>query len=84
MPPIGMALGGVDFAQLKIVLRAATGGDPATEVAIRYGNFLNAVHRLRHHRLRRVAALETVHQGSGGGPGAAIEDVPLLPSAERG
>ena len=43
MPPIGMALGGVDFKQLKIVLRAATGGDPATEVAIRWGLFLNAV-----------------------------------------
>jgi large conductance mechanosensitive channel len=43
MPPIGMALGGVDFSQLKVVLKAASGGDPATEVAIRYGAFLNAI-----------------------------------------
>lgn len=43
MPPVGVALGGVDFAQLKIVLKAAVGGDPATEVAIRYGTFINAV-----------------------------------------
>lgn len=43
MPPIGMALGGVDFNQLKIVLKAAAGGDPATEVAIRYGLFLNSI-----------------------------------------
>ena len=43
MPPIGMALGGVDFNQLKVVLKAAAGGDPATEVAIRYGAFLNAI-----------------------------------------
>ena len=43
MPPIGMALGGVDFSQLKIVLKDAVGGDPATEVAIRYGTFLNAI-----------------------------------------
>lgn len=43
MPPIGLALGGADFTQLRLVLRAATGGDPATEVAIRYGAFLNAV-----------------------------------------
>jgi large conductance mechanosensitive channel len=43
MPPVGMLLGGVDFAELKIVLQAATGGDPATEVAIRYGAFINAV-----------------------------------------
>ena len=43
MPPIGMALGGVDFSQLKIVLKAVAGGDSATEVAIRYGTFLNAI-----------------------------------------
>jgi large conductance mechanosensitive channel len=43
MPPIGMALGGVDFADLKIVLKDAVGGDPATEVAIRYGTFLNSI-----------------------------------------
>ena len=43
MPPVGVLLGGVDFSELKIVLKAATGGDPATEVAIRYGTFLNAV-----------------------------------------
>jgi large conductance mechanosensitive channel len=43
MPPIGMALGGVDFTQLKIVLKDAVGGDPATEVAIRYGTFLNSI-----------------------------------------
>lgn len=39
MPPIGMALGGADFRQLK----DAAGGDPATEVAIRWGTFLNAI-----------------------------------------
>jgi large conductance mechanosensitive channel len=43
MPPIGMLLGGVDFASLRIVLQEATGGDPATEVTIRYGAFINAV-----------------------------------------
>lgn len=41
MPPIGMALGSVDFSQMKIVLKAT--GDPKTEVAIRYGNFINVV-----------------------------------------
>jgi large conductance mechanosensitive channel len=44
MPPIGYALGGVDFSQLKIVLKAAApGADPATEVAIRWGSFINAI-----------------------------------------
>ena len=43
MPPIGLALGGVDFSALKIVLKPVVGGDPATEVAIRWGAFINAV-----------------------------------------
>ena len=43
MPPIGLLLGGVNFAELKIVLQEAQAGDPATEVAIRWGEFLNAV-----------------------------------------
>lgn len=43
MPPIGYLLGGMDFSGFKIVLKAATGGNPATEVAIRYGNLVNAV-----------------------------------------
>ena len=43
MPPIGVLLGGVDFSSLKVVLKAATGGDPTTEVAIRWGLFINSV-----------------------------------------
>ncbi len=43
MPPVGLALGNVDFSQMKWVLKAATGGDPKTEVAIRYGTFINLV-----------------------------------------
>jgi large conductance mechanosensitive channel len=43
MPPVGVLLGGVDFKELKIVLKAATGGDPATEVAIRWGAFINSI-----------------------------------------
>ena len=41
MPPIGMVLGNLDFSQLKIVLKAT--GDTKTEVAIRYGSFINVV-----------------------------------------
>lgn len=41
MPPIGFVLGGVDFSALALVLRDT--GDPATTVAIRYGNLINAV-----------------------------------------
>ncbi len=41
MPPIGLVLGNVDFSQMKWVLKAT--GDPRTEVAIRYGTFVNFV-----------------------------------------
>ena len=44
MPPIGVLLGGVDFSTLKIVLKSAVvGADPATEVAIRWGLFVNSI-----------------------------------------
>lgn len=44
MPPVGLLLGGVDFADLKIVLKAATDpADPTTEVAIRWGTFVNTL-----------------------------------------
>jgi large conductance mechanosensitive channel len=43
MPPIGYALGGVDFKELKYVLKEAVNNDPTTEVAIRWGNFVQLV-----------------------------------------
>lgn len=46
MPPIGMALGGVDFKDLQIVLQEAVmeGEEVVTElVAIRYGSFVQTV-----------------------------------------
>jgi large conductance mechanosensitive channel len=39
MPPIGLAIGGIDFSALKIFL----GGTPEAPVAIRYGNFLQSL-----------------------------------------
>jgi large conductance mechanosensitive channel len=41
MPPVGILLGGVDFASLEIVLKEAAGDAPA--VAIRYGLFINSI-----------------------------------------
>lgn len=40
-PILGLVIGGIDFSQLKIVLKRAVGNTP--EVAIRYGNFLNTL-----------------------------------------
>lgn len=45
MPPIGMAMGKVDFSELKVVLQEATpateGTEAVAEVAINYGMFIN-------------------------------------------
>jgi large conductance mechanosensitive channel len=47
MPPIGMAMGGVDFAKLKMVLQPgiaeSDGVAAVAEVAINYGVFINAI-----------------------------------------
>jgi large conductance mechanosensitive channel len=41
MPPIGLLLGGVDFSNLKIILKAAEGNIPA--VTMNYGAWINTV-----------------------------------------
>jgi len=52
MPPIGLLLGGVDFANLFVVLKAGEGGAPllslaeakeAGAVTVNYGLFLNSI-----------------------------------------
>ena len=43
MPPIGLITGGVDFAQLKWVLKPADVAAKHAEVAIAYGAFINTV-----------------------------------------
>lgn len=46
MPPIGWLTGGIDFSQLKWVIRPADNSDPAhkvAEVAVQYGAFINTL-----------------------------------------
>lgn len=43
MPPIGLAMAGLDFSSLKAVLQNADPAKKAAEVAIGYGLFLNAI-----------------------------------------
>jgi large conductance mechanosensitive channel len=43
MPPVGLLLSGVDFADLKIVIRAADPTHKIALVAIGYGAFINTV-----------------------------------------
>lgn len=40
-PILGVLIGGVDFTQLKVVLKEAVGETP--EVAIKYGNFIQVL-----------------------------------------
>ena len=44
MPPIGMLIGGVDFAELKMKISEKTAEDGTiTEVFINYGSFINTI-----------------------------------------
>jgi large conductance mechanosensitive channel len=43
MPPIGYITGGVDFSNLKLILKPADAVAKTTEVAISYGVFINTV-----------------------------------------
>ena len=46
MPPIGWITGGIDFSDMKWVIRPADNSNPAhkiPEVAIAYGSFINTV-----------------------------------------
>ena len=43
MPPIGLAMAGLDFSSLKAILQPGDATKKVAEVAIGYGLFLNAV-----------------------------------------
>lgn len=46
MPPLGWITGGIDFSDMKLVLRQADNSNPAhkiPEVALAYGSFINAI-----------------------------------------
>jgi len=43
MPPIGLVTGGLDFSQLKYVLKPADVATKTAEVAISYGAFINTL-----------------------------------------
>ena len=43
MPPIGWLTGGIDFSQLRWVLRPADPAHKVAEVAIQYGAFINTM-----------------------------------------
>ena len=42
MPPIGLAMAGIDFSTLQVML-SENAADPSKAVAIKYGLFINAI-----------------------------------------
>ncbi len=43
MPPIGYLIGGIDFANKKLILKSTDDINKIAEVSIKYGNFINTV-----------------------------------------
>ena len=41
MPPLGLVIGGVNFSDLKFVMKEAVGANPA--VTLNYGNFIQVI-----------------------------------------
>jgi large conductance mechanosensitive channel len=83
MPPLGMLIGGVDFSQLKLVIKAAA-ADGKGEVALGYGVFLqNSVNFLivawaLFLMIQTMNRLRTHETAPTAPPAAPPEDVLLL------
>ena len=84
MPPIGLAIGGVDFAKLGIVLKEASvnaAGEPVPAVVLAYGEFINAVIQfviVAFAIFLVVKAINRMHRKPEEAPAAPSEDVLLL------
>ena len=61
MPPLGFLIGGVDFSEKKLVLISADAINKVEEVAIRYGNFINAVFQFLIVALCIFAVIKTIN-----------------------
>ena len=94
MPPIGLALAGIDFSSLKLVLHPATAAVGATgqpgyvaatpETAINYGKFINAAIKFTivafvlFFIIRAMNAMKRKEEAAPATPAATPEDVSLL------
>ncbi len=85
MPPIGMLTGGVDFADLKWVLKPADNTNPAhkiAEVALQYGVFINTLIQfviIAFAIFMVVKAINRMSRKEEAAPAAPAADVVLLP-----
>ena len=84
MPPIGLAIGGVDFAKLGIVLKDATvdaAGKEVPAVVLAYGEFINALIQfviIAFAIFLVVKAINRMRKPAQDAPAAVTEDVLLL------
>ncbi len=84
MPPIGLLVGGVDFARLGIVLKEAgvdAAGNPVPAVVLAYGEFINALIQfviIAFAIFLVVKAVNRMRRPEAAVPAATPEDVLLL------
>ena len=84
MPPLGLLIGGVDFAKLGIVLKEATvdaAGKEVPAVVLAYGEFINAIVQfviVAFAIFLVVKALNRLHKKPAEAPAATPEDTLLL------
>lgn len=84
MPPIGILTGGVDFADLKWVLKPVNNIDPAhkiAEVAVQYGVFINTMIQfviIAFAIFMAVKAINRMSRKEEAAPSAPSADVVLL------
>lgn len=84
MPPLGLLIGGVDFAKLGIVLKEATvdaAGKEVPAVVLAYGEFINAIVQfviVAFAIFLVVKAINRLHKKPAEAPAATPEDILLL------
>lgn len=81
MPPIGWLTGGIDFSQLRWVLRPADPAHKVAEVAIQYGAFINTLIQFLIVALAifaMIKAINTLTRREAEKPAAPPADVVLL------
>ena len=84
MPPLGLLIGGVDFAKLGIVLKEATvdaAGKEVPAVVLAYGEFINALVQfviVAFAIFLVVKAINRLHKKPAEAPAATPEDTLLL------
>ena len=81
MPPLGLLIGGVDFAKLGIVLKEATvdaAGKEVPAVVLAYGEFINAIVQfviVAFAIFLVVKAINRLHKKPAEAPAATPEDI---------